>query len=177
MVDQINQAIDVVIPCMIGMDGSEDEDEKLIDLSGYGSKTRPLYLIKRKKDMASIRKQLSVKKRVLLRTFNTYAYYSCDIAEMQQKVSDHMTSTGAYSLIAELDSTDQDCIGTYLNTVDERVTCSLNQLLHDRSITFSQWQQMKVDRLESQLDSLYFLPNTRRVRHRIDSLYSFSLNI
>jgi hypothetical protein len=44
----MNQAIDIIIPCMIGMDGSEHEDEKIIDLSGYGSKTRPLYGIKEK---------------------------------------------------------------------------------------------------------------------------------
>ena len=65
MVDQINQAIDVVIPCMNEADGADDEDEKIIDLSGYGSKTRPLCLIKRRKDIASIRKDLSMKKRVL----------------------------------------------------------------------------------------------------------------
>ena len=176
MVDQINQAIDVVIPCMHGIDGGE---EKIIDLSGYGSKTRHLYLIKRKKDMASIRKHLSMKKRVLLRAFNSYAYYSCDIAEMQQKVHEHMASTGAYSMIVELDNTNRHCIDICLNGMDERVRCTLNTLLYDQSITFSQWRKMRVDRLESRLDSLYFLPNTRRVRALIDLSLSnsFSLNI
>jgi hypothetical protein len=175
----MNQAIDIIIPCMIGMDGSENEDEKIIDLSGYGSKTRPSYLIKRKKDIASIRKDLSMKKRVLLRAFNSYAYYSCDIAEMQQKVREHMACTGAYSLITELDNTNRHYIDVCLNTMDERVACSLNQLLHDRSITFSQWQQMKVDRLDSRLDSLYFLPNTRRVRAltNLSLSNSFSFNL
>ena len=178
-VDHMNQAIDIIIPCMIGMDGGDNEDEKIIDLSGYGSKTRPLYLIKRQKDIASIRKDLSMKKRVLLRTFNSYAYYSCDIAEIQQKVHEHMTNTGAYSLIMELDTSNRHCIDTSLNDMDKRVRCTLNTLLHDRSITFSQWQQMKVDRLESRLDSLYFLPNTRRVRALTDLSLSnsFSLNI
>jgi hypothetical protein len=44
----MNRAIDIIIPYMIGMDESEHEDEKIIDLSGYGSKTRPLYGIKQK---------------------------------------------------------------------------------------------------------------------------------
>ena len=56
--DHTNQAIDIIIPCMIGMDGSEHEDEKIIDLSGYGSKTRPLYGIKQKHDVELIRKRL-----------------------------------------------------------------------------------------------------------------------
>ena len=175
----MNQAIDIIIPCMIGMDGREHEDDRIIDLSGYGSKTRPLYLIKQKHDVELIRKRLLEKKRVLLRTFNTYAYYSCDIAEMQQKVLEHMTSTGAYSLIVELDNTNRHCIDTCLNDMDERVKCTLNTLLLDQSITFSQWRQMRVDRLDSRLDSLYFLPNTRRVRPLIDLFLSnsFSLNI
>ena len=168
MVDQINQAIDVVIPCMNGADGAEDEDEKIIDISGYGTNTRPLYLIKRKKDIQLIRKQLFAKNRVLLRAFNTHAYYSCETTEIEQKALKHMASTGAYSLIVELDSTNQHCMDTHLNNMDKRITCMLNNLLQDQSITFSQWQQMKIERLGSRLDSLYFLPDTRRVRPTID---------
>ena len=168
MVDQINQAIDVVIPCMNEADGADDEDEKIIDVSGYGTNTRPLYLIKRKKDLELIRKHLSMKKRVLLRTLNTHAYYSCATTEIEQKVRKHMASTGAYSLIVELDSTHQQYLDTHLNNVDERISCTLNHLLQDQSITFSQWQQMKVERCASRLDSLYFLPDTRRVRHTVD---------
>jgi hypothetical protein len=177
MADQINQAIDVVIPCMDEAGGAEDEDEKIIDLSGYGSKTRPLYLIKRRKDMASIRKDFSMKKRVLLRAFNSYAYYSCDIAEVQQKVHEHMASTGAYSLIVKLDSTNRDYLDTHLNNVDERITCTLNTLLQDQSIRFSQRQQMKVERPASRVDSLYFLPDTRRVRHTVDLFLFISSQI
>jgi hypothetical protein len=172
MVDQINQAIDVVIPYMDEADGAEDEDKKIIDISGYGTNTRPLYLIKRKRDVEWIRKRLFEKKRLLLRTFNTYAYYACDIAEMQQKVHEHMSNTGAYALRVELGSAHWHGIDTCLNEMDERVRCTLNTLWHDRSITFSQWQEMRVDRLNSRLDSLYFLPNTRRVRPLIDLLLS-----
>ena len=168
----MHQAIDIIIPCMIGMDGSEHEDENIIDLSGHGSKTRPLYLIKRKNDAESIRKHLFEKNRVLLRAFNTNAYYSCAIAEMQQKVHEHMTHTGAYSLIMELDTSNRHCTDTSLNDIDDRVRWTLNTLLHDQSITFSQWQEMSVDRLESRLDSHYFLPNTRRVRPLSDLFMS-----
>jgi hypothetical protein len=92
MVDHIRQAIYVVIPCLHGLDGSDDEEEKIVDISGYGSNARPLHLIKRKEDIEQIRKRLSAKNRVLLRAFSTNAYYSCDIAEMQQKVLQHMTT-------------------------------------------------------------------------------------
>ena len=181
MVDHINQAIDVIIPVITGADGSdvENEGEKRIDISGYESNARPVYLIERKKDTELIRKHLFAKNRVLLRTFNTYAYYSCDIAEMQQKVLEHMSTTGAYSLIMELDNTNRHCIATYLTDMDARVACSLNQLLHDQSITVLQWQQMKVELRESRLDSLYFRPNTRRVRHMREPFLvnSFSFKI
>jgi hypothetical protein len=54
MADQMNQAIDVFIPWMDEVDGSEDEDdEKIIDISGYKTNVRPLYLIKRQKDIAT----------------------------------------------------------------------------------------------------------------------------
>lgn len=174
MVDHIDQAVDVVIPCMEGLDGSDDGREKIADISGYGSSARSVYLIKRKADIELIRKRLSMKNRLLLRAFNTNAYYSCDIAEMQQKVLEHMTSTSAYSLIMELDNINQHCIDTSLNNMDERVTSTLNRLLHDQSITFSQWQEMIADQLESLLDSLYFQPNTRRVRPMIN-LFLFIL--
>jgi hypothetical protein len=175
----MNQAIDIIIPCVIGMDGREHENERLIDLSGYGSNSRPLYLIKQKHDVELFRKRLLEKKRVLLRAFNSYAYYSCDIAEMQQKVHEHMASTGAYSWLVELDNTNRHCIDICLNGMDEQVRCTLNTLLYDQSITFSQWRKMRVDRHESRLDSLYFLPNTRRVRTLADLSWSnsFYLNI
>jgi hypothetical protein len=144
MVDQMNQAIDVVIPWMDEVDGIEDEDdEKIIDISGYKTNVRPLYLIKRKKDIAFIRQQFKAKHRLLLRTFNTYAYYACEITEMQQKVLQHMTSTGAYSLIMELNETNQQDIEKHLNNRDKRITFTLNNLLHDQSITLSQWKKMK----------------------------------
>ena len=168
MVDHIHQTIDVVIPCLHGLNGSDDEEEKIVDISGYGTNTRPLYLIKRKEDIELIRKHLSVKNRVLVRAFNTNAYYSCETTEIEQKVLKHMASTGAYSLIVELDSTNRDDLDTPLNNVHERITCTLNTLLQDQSITFSQWQQMKVERPASRLDTLYFRPDTRRVRHPVD---------
>lgn len=185
MGDQIHQAIDVIIPCMSGVNGSEvgdeqdDDDKKLVNISGYETTKRPLYLIRRTKYLKPIREQLKAKNRLLLSAWCTYAYYSCEITEMQQKVLEHMTSTGAYHLIMELESTDHDRTDNHLKAIDERVTSTLNQLSDDQSITWSQWRKMRVSRSRSRLDSLYFLPNTRRVRHRLNPFLfdSFSLNI
>ena len=175
MVEEINQSIDVVVPCMDSVhDDAEEAGKTIIDISGYGSNTRPLYLIRRKKYLGPIRQQLKAKNRLLLRTLNTYAYYSCEITEMQQKVLEHMTSTRAYLVVMELTRTDHDHIDQHLKSIDERITSALNQLLDDRSITRAQWQRMRASRSRSRMDCLYFLPDTRQVRSMINlslSLY------
>jgi hypothetical protein len=171
MVDQIDQAINIIVPWIDRInddenDKEDDEDKKIIDISGYNTNIRPLYLIKRRKYIKVIRQQLQMKNRILLKAFNTYAYYSCTITEMQQKILEHMTNTGAYSLITELNRTNQDDVEKYLNIMDQRITLTLNNLLHDRSITASQRVKMEVNRSSrkrQRLDSLYFLPNIRRV--------------
>jgi hypothetical protein len=73
---------------------------------------------------------------------------------MQQKVLQHMTSTGAYSLIMELNETNQQDIEKHLNNMDKRITFTLNNLLHDQSITLSQWKKMKTIHLEDDLTLL-----------------------
>jgi hypothetical protein len=75
----------------------------------------------------------------------------------------------------ELNHTNQHETENYLNMMDERITLTLNNLLHDQSITALQWARMKPNRSNARLDSLYFLPDTRRVRHIIDLSLSFSI--
>ncbi|CAF2890422.1 unnamed protein product [Rotaria sp. Silwood2] len=163
MVDEINQSIDIVIPWMNDVDENETEDEKIIHIGGYKTNGRPLYLIKRRNDIDFIRKQFAEKNHLLLKTFNTYAYYSCDITEMQHKVLQHMINTGAYSFIMEFNYTNQYNIEEeYLNIMDKRITFILNNLLNNQSITLLQRKKMKANLNGRRLNSLHFLPNTRK---------------
>ena len=164
MVDQIHQAIDVIIPCMDIVDGSDgNKTEKIIDISRHRTNGRPLYLIKRNKYTESVRKQLKAKYRLLLKSFNTYAFYSCGIVEMQEKVCQHMTSTGAYSLMMEFNETNQHYIKGYLDKIDKQLTSTLDNLLQNRLITPSQRERLKVNQPKRDFNSLYFQPDTRRV--------------
>ena len=47
--------------------------------------------------------------------------------------------------------------------IDYQITTKLNELFHDKMIIYSHWQTMIISRSTSQFDTLYFLPNTRRV--------------
>ena len=167
MVDQINQAIDVVIPWIDEADGCEDEYEKIIDISGYKTNARPLYRIQHRKDIELIRRQFRAKNRVLWRAYHTYAYYSCETSEIHQKVQEHMIRTGAYCFIMNSNETNQYYTNKYLNDINQRITTVLNTLLHDQWITYRQWQKMIEHHFKGTFDSLYFLPDTRKVGHII----------
>ncbi|CAF3857895.1 unnamed protein product [Rotaria sp. Silwood1] len=165
MVDQINQAIDIVVPWMDNMDDNDDDDdnEKIINLSGDEiNERRPLYQITRKKYLNIIRQQLQTNNRILLPTYNLYAYYSCELTLMQQKVHEHMTRTGAYRLIMELDQTNPYSLKEFVKKMNNDIMKKLNCVLHNKLITYAQWKQMSTNRSNSQLNTLYFLPDTRQ---------------
>ena len=165
MVDQITQAVNVIIPWKDETGEIEDENEKISHIFADKANTRPIYLIKRRKDTKLIQQQLKTENRILLRTLNTYAHYSCKITEMQQQILQYMTDTGAYSLIMEVQCTNQHDIEEHLNNMHQQIIYTLNNLLHDRSITLLQWKRMKPDQSERKVDSLYFLPDTRKVKY------------
>ncbi|CAF2890491.1 unnamed protein product [Rotaria sp. Silwood2] len=166
MADQINQAIDIVIPWMeYENDGNDDDDEhmeKIISLSDCKGNGRPLYQITRKKYFEIIRQQLQANNRILFIAYNTYAYYSCEKNELQQKVHEHMTRPGIYRLIMELNDTNQHHIEEVLNKMDNEITTKLNLLFDDKLISHAQWQKLSMYRLNTRLNTLYFLPDTRR---------------
>ncbi|CAF1336877.1 unnamed protein product [Adineta steineri] len=110
--------------------------------------------------MKTIENQLKLKDRLLLKVFNTYAYYCCEIAEMQQKVLDYMNNTGAYALIIEFNETNQYRRQEYIQIMDKQITEVLNSLLRKKSITLQQWKWMKINRWKMELSTLYFLPDT-----------------
>ena len=193
MNDQFNQAIDIVVPWIDKPDESEEEEEedsnreekeegeeetnnakrKMIQLCASTKTGRPLYLIRRRKYIEPIRKQLQVTNRLLLNTYNTHAYYSCRISEMNEKVSEHICRTSAYRLITKLDDSHPSYLKNTLMDIDYQITTKLNELFHDKMITYSQWQTMIINRPTSQFDTLYFLPNTRRVCCSNSSIHFF----
>jgi hypothetical protein len=166
MINQMNQAIDFIIPLMDNNQIDENEDEqqeKIIYIPAYNTNQHPIYFIKRKKYFEIVRQELEAKNRILSKTFNTYAFYSCEINEMQEKIIEHMTNTNAYLFIMEFNHTDQHHNDKYLNLIDKQITLTLNNFVRDKLITLEQRTKMKVNLNESQLDSLYFLPDTRQV--------------
>ncbi|CAF4059560.1 unnamed protein product, partial [Rotaria sp. Silwood2] len=162
MVDEINQSIDVVVPCIDENKVNDNGENKLMNLSENKINGRPLYQIRRKKYIEIIRRQLQAKNRILLTTYNTYAYYSCERTEMQEKILEHMIRTGAYRFNVELNVTDQHYIEIILNSIDHHITDKLNNLCHDKLISYSQWEKLNANRSTNRLDTLYFLPDTRR---------------
>ncbi|CAF3316270.1 unnamed protein product [Rotaria sp. Silwood2] len=99
---------------------------------------------------------------VLLDMFNSNTIYLCDKYEMDEKVSKHMTQTGAYSLIQELNETNPIYVQQHLNKGVEQVTSLLNDLLERQCLTNIQVQQMSVQRSIVQMDYLYFLPDAHQ---------------
>ena len=180
MDDQFNQAIDIVVPWMDKLDESEEEEEeeeegeddieekeeregetnnakrKMIQLCTSTKTRRPLYLIRRRKYIEPIRKQLQATNRPLSNTYNTHAYYSCRISEMKEKVSEQRRRTSAYRLIAKLDDSHQSYFKNTLMDIDYQITTKLNELFHDKMITYSHWQTMIISRSTSQFDTLFF---------------------
>ena len=176
MVDQINKAIDVVVSCMDQLHRNEndnnDNEEKLINISSdYETNNRPVYQITRRKYLDHIRQQLQMKNRILLRTLNTYAYYSCERSDIQQKIFEHMTQTDAYHLIMELHERNQHHLENVLKTMNKQIMTKLNHLYHTKLISYLQWQKLINNRLNSRLDILYFLPNICQVRYTTNDLF------
>jgi len=78
-------------------------------------------------------------------------------------VSEHITQTGAYSLVEELNDTNPNCVQQNLDNIVKQVTSLLNDLLERQCLTDIQVQQMKIERSMVQMDYLYFLPDARQV--------------
>ena len=181
MVEKITQAVDIVVPWMQKHhkdQGHHDIDEKIVDVSGYRVHGLSVYQITQRKYLPSIRRHLQANHRILSTTDSTYAYYSCERTEMEQKVVEHMKRTNAYRLIMELNDKNQHHLDGVLKHINEKIIATLNQLFHDKLITKAQWQRLLVKRTNSRFDTLYFLPDTRQVAiaNEFFSIYYFYIS-
>ncbi len=100
---------------------------------------------------------------ILLDMFNSNTIYMCEKKEMDEKVSQHMIRTGAYSLIQELNETNSNYVQQHLNKIVEQVTLLLNDLHTRQCLTDIQVQQMSIERSLVQMDYLYYLPDAHQV--------------
>ena len=75
---------------------------------------------------------------------------------MKQKVFEHMASINTYTLLIDRKNINQYRIVKHMNSIVKRITRTLDNLLYDQLITYSQFQEMEVNRSKVQLDYLYF---------------------
>ncbi|CAF1265289.1 unnamed protein product [Adineta steineri] len=98
----------------------------------------------------------------LVDVYNSNALYICESKDMKTKIMAHMKRTNAYSFIEKLCQTNSTCVRQHLDTIVERVTTLLNDLVTSHSINDSQFRQMNVDRSTVRMDYLFFLPDLRQ---------------
>ena len=79
---------------------------------------------------------------VLLDIYNSNGLLMCELRVMEAKILGHMTRTGAYSFIEELNDDNPMCVLKQLDSIVEHVTTLLNDLLTRQCITASQFYQM-----------------------------------
>ena len=96
---------------------------------------------------------------VLLDIYNSNGLYLCERQEMEAKIRRHMRRTGAYAFIEELNKDNPTCIRQQLDSLVERVTTLLDDLLARQWITESHFYQMTVDRSMVRMDYGCFLPD------------------
>ena len=96
---------------------------------------------------------------VLLDIYNSNGLYLCERQEMEAKIRRHMRRTGAYAFIEELNKDNPTCIRQQLDSLVERVTTLLDDLLARQCITESHFYQMTVDRSMVRMDYGCFLPD------------------
>ncbi|CAF3082574.1 unnamed protein product, partial [Rotaria sp. Silwood2] len=110
----------------------------------------------------SLRHQLKMRHRLLLEVDHNKRFYICHENEMKQKVIEYMNHTGAYMLLQDLNRTDHNYIGRILNTIMQRLTTKLNDLLDRKCISEDQSQQIRMDPSRIRLDFLSFDADTRQ---------------
>ena len=96
---------------------------------------------------------------VLLDIYNSNGLYLCERQEMEAKIRRHMRQTGAYAFIEELNNDNPTCIRQQLDSLVERVTTLLDDLLARQCISESHFYQMTVDRSMVRMDYGCFLPD------------------
>lgn len=84
----------------------------------------------------------------------------CQRSDLEAKIPTHVTQTGAYRFIEELNDTNSTCIRQQLDGVVEKVTALLQDLLARPCITDSQFYQMAVECSMARMDYACFLPDT-----------------
>ena len=201
MVDEIHGSVDIVVIQLVDNDNNNNNDDlddenivctykdqyqweenakriSIVRIPQYRLNARSLYCIQ-KKDIELIRQQFKEQNRLLLKTYQSHAMYSCTIDEFERNISTFFTQTNAYNLIEELNEINPNCIEKYLDNLVDKVKAILDHLLQQQqqSINSIQYEEMQIQRSKVRLDYLFFLPDTRKVNmihfFFLSSLFSY----
>jgi hypothetical protein len=139
--------------------------------------TRPLYSIQQR-NIASIRQYFKEKNWLLLSTYATMnTMYLCNKIEFEQKLSEYLIQTKAFTFMKDCSEIDQDDVKCFFNDLNRYIEEILFYLLFHHQITMEQYTQMKYTskRSEIPINSIIFLPDTRMVSVTFCCLLIFSL--
>ena len=147
---------------------SEQQQQQLEETSSFNRRQRyPLVLLHKKKYIQRIQHELEDKDYVLLKAYNSHTYYLCQTNEMEQKVSEHMIRTNAYTLIEhnKYEEKYKKFVHFPLNALIRRVTTALDELNRKKSISHIQFQQLHFDKSKVKIDHLSFQPDVHEVKY------------
>ncbi|CAF1338859.1 unnamed protein product [Adineta steineri] len=163
--DQINQAVDIIVQYIGGNHRQHQDDtvEMTRIPQEHTPSKRPVYIV-RQRDITKIQTYFRNKNWLLLPSCTIAdTMYLCDQVEYTQKVTKHLQETQAYKIVKRLQSFNGDDGQSYLNGIKERIQWELTNLLNKQSITIEQYQQMIYNNEDDdvQMNSITFLPDTR----------------
>ena len=114
-------------------------------------------------DGGFFRQHLHDTETVLLDIYNSNGLYMCQQSDLEEKIRAHVTRTGTYTFIEELNDANPSCIRRQLDNVVEKVTTLLKDLLARQCMTDSQFYQMSIERAMVRMDYGCFLPDPSKV--------------
>ena len=124
-------------------------------------------MLHKKKYIQRIQRELEDKDYVLLKAYISHTYYLCQTNEMEQKVSEHMIRTNAYTLIEhnKYEEKYKKFVHFPLNALIRQVTTALDELNRKKSISHIQLQQLHFDKSKVKIDHLSFQPDVHEVKY------------
>ncbi|CAF1342751.1 unnamed protein product [Rotaria sordida] len=109
-----------------------------------------------------IRQQLRDENLILRPIYKDIGYHVESSNNFYNKVNQFMKQTSSYSLVFKVSRSCPTASQNRLANIVERVETTLNNLLHSKSITETQYMAMKIDRSTVRMNYLYFVSDTHK---------------
>ncbi|CAF3783161.1 unnamed protein product [Rotaria sp. Silwood1] len=113
--------------------------------------------------LLEIRQQLINENLILRPIYKDIGYHLKSINTFQNKVNQFMNETNSYSSVFKLSRNSPTVSQNRLADIVERVETTLNNLLHSKSITETQYMAMKINRSKLLMHYLYFVSDIQTV--------------